>query len=252
MALCMYNYIKEEAGSSLYLLFSALKHQIEKGPVDAITHDARYSLSEERLLREPVEYSTVIIQVVQEGQLERTQCRVIDCDTITQVKNKILDTIYKNVPISQRPAAAEVDLEWRHGRGGHLILADEDLTTKTVNGWKRVNTLSHYGIKDAAVMSLVVKNHRNSNAHLYETIPNANSPLPSPVRQNVGGGIYSHYYSTIQPTTRICDEGVRYWHLVRPADEHQGSPKGHHPSPKAIPEIFLTRLLSTKVFFLHY
>jgi hypothetical protein len=33
--------------------------QIEKGPVDAITHEARYSLSEDRLLREAVAAKTV-------------------------------------------------------------------------------------------------------------------------------------------------------------------------------------------------
>lgn len=33
---------------------------MEKGPVDAITHDARYSLSEERLLREQIDYSIVV------------------------------------------------------------------------------------------------------------------------------------------------------------------------------------------------
>lgn len=44
----------------MFLLFSAIKHQVEKGPVDAVTHDARYSLSEERLLREQIEYSTVV------------------------------------------------------------------------------------------------------------------------------------------------------------------------------------------------
>nr|CAD7455376.1 unnamed protein product [Timema tahoe] len=59
MALCMYNYLKDYAGSSLFLLFKAIKHQIEKGPVDAVTHDARYSLSEERLLREQIEHGMV-------------------------------------------------------------------------------------------------------------------------------------------------------------------------------------------------
>lgn len=60
MALCMYNYLKEYAGSSLFLLFKAIKHQVEKGLVDAITHDARYSLSEERLLKEQIDHSVVV------------------------------------------------------------------------------------------------------------------------------------------------------------------------------------------------
>lgn len=49
------------------------------------------------------------------------------------------------------------DLEWRHGRGGHLTLQDEDLTTRAASGWRKLNTLAHYGIKDSAVMSLVAR-----------------------------------------------------------------------------------------------
>lgn len=60
MALCMYKYLKDYAGSSLFLLYKAIKHQIEKGPVDAVTHDARYSLSEERLLREQIDHGVVV------------------------------------------------------------------------------------------------------------------------------------------------------------------------------------------------
>ena len=41
LALSMYDYMKDQAGSSLFLLFSALKRQVEKGPIDAVTHDAR-------------------------------------------------------------------------------------------------------------------------------------------------------------------------------------------------------------------
>lgn len=66
MALCMYGYLKDCAGSSLFLLYKAIKHQIEKGPVDTVIHDARYSLSEERLLREQIEHGTVVIHLVQE------------------------------------------------------------------------------------------------------------------------------------------------------------------------------------------
>ncbi|ROT66373.1 hypothetical protein C7M84_015602 [Penaeus vannamei] len=50
----------EQAGPSLFLLYKAIKHQVEKGPVDALTHDARYSLSEERLLREQITHSYVV------------------------------------------------------------------------------------------------------------------------------------------------------------------------------------------------
>lgn len=36
--------------------------------------------------------------------------KALNCDTITQVKEKILDAVYKNVPYSQRPRAVDMDL----------------------------------------------------------------------------------------------------------------------------------------------
>lgn len=93
----------------------------------------------------------------------KIQCKVLDCDTISQVKSKILDALFKNTPFSMRPSVHEVDLEWRHGRGGHLTLQDEDLTTKTIQGWKRLNTLAHYGVKESAVMSLIARQNDSYN-----------------------------------------------------------------------------------------
>lgn len=226
MALSMYDYLKNEAGSSLFLLFSAIKHQVEKGPVDAITHDARYSLSEERLLREQIEYSIVTVQVVHEDQDEKIVCRVNDCDATSQVKAKLLDAVYKNTPFSLRPCLHDVDLEWRHGRGGHLTLADEDLTTKTVNGWRKLNTLRHYGVKDSAVMSLVNKQNESFSSNCTG---NASLNSVSPIVGHMG-----HY---------DVEQGVRYWHLVKPQDDQAPLKDYNH---KSIPEIFLTRLLSTK------
>jgi len=60
MALNMYIYLKDYAGSSLFLLYKAIKLQVEKGPVDAITYDARYSLSEDRLLREQIDHHVIV------------------------------------------------------------------------------------------------------------------------------------------------------------------------------------------------
>ena len=52
--------------------------------------------------------------------------RVLDCDAISQVKEKALDTIYRAFPYSQRPKKEDLDLEWRTGTSGRLILYDED------------------------------------------------------------------------------------------------------------------------------
>ena len=41
---------------------------------------------------------------------EKIQCKALDCDTVSQVKAKILDALYKNTPFSLRPSIHEVDL----------------------------------------------------------------------------------------------------------------------------------------------
>ena len=65
LALCMYDYIESRAGSSLFLLYKAIKCQIEKGPVDQFTQESKYALSDEGLLRESCDYSVVTCLVVQ-------------------------------------------------------------------------------------------------------------------------------------------------------------------------------------------
>lgn len=42
------------------MLFRAIKHQVDKGPVDAVTGKAKYTLNDNRLLREDVEYKTLV------------------------------------------------------------------------------------------------------------------------------------------------------------------------------------------------
>ncbi|XP_059620883.1 plexin-B [Phlebotomus argentipes] len=238
MALCMYDYLKEYAGSSLFLLYKAIKHQIEKGLVDAITHDARYSLSEEKLLREQIEHHAVTLHIVQDDLDEKVHCKVLDCDTITQVKSKILDALFKNTAYSMRPSVHEIDLEWRHGRGGHLTLQDEDLTTKTHNGWKRLNTLAHYGVKESAVMSLIARQNENYNKQQ----PYLNCFYINNTQSHII--INADIDSELHPP--------RVYHLVKPLmSDHQLNVKNAHLSTlerthKAIPEIFLTRLLATK------
>lgn len=273
MAICMYDYLKEAAGSSLFLLFKAIKHQIEKGLVDAITHDARYSLSEEKLLREQITHDPVTLHIVQEDLDEKIQCKVLDCDTISQVKSKILDGLFKNTPYSMRPSIHEVDLEWRHGRGGHLTLQDEDLTTKTIGGqWKKLNTLAHYGVKESAVMSLIVK---QNSTDIYNNSYNAkqhHSTHGFYLNNSQSHIIMNNDLDCLQSPAPTS--GSRYFHLVRPLmfsaniDDHHLNIKNMamsigvlgsqgmqmlsasgvvtDRSNKTIPEIFLTRLLATK------
>lgn len=148
----LYKFLRECAGEPLFVLYRAIKQQVDKGPVDAITSEARYSLSEEKLIRQSIDYKSLtayvsIAQLSYEvGENTETPVRVLDCDTVSQVKDKGLDAIYKNVPSCQRPSKDDLDLEWRTGNSGRLILSDEDSTTKAEGEWKRLNTLAHYRV----------------------------------------------------------------------------------------------------------
>ena len=139
--------------------------------MDQCSQDARYSLSEDRLLREPVSASLVRCSVLQDELEEEVVVRVLDCDSISQVKSKILDAVYKNTPFSLRPTVDEVDLEWRCGQyqGGQIILQDLDITSKIESsGWRKINTLAHYGVKEAVVVSLVARQVDSPSHHIYQ------------------------------------------------------------------------------------
>ncbi|OXB58318.1 hypothetical protein ASZ78_007016 [Callipepla squamata] len=156
----LYKFLKECAGEPLFSLFCAIKQQMEKGPIDSITGEARYSLSEDKLIRQQIDYKTLVSTLsmlsyelvhllakkgarngseAKEGFGYQFRCsqslvvlsgttwvlscvnpdnvnsseipvKILNCDTITQVKEKILDAIFKNVPCSHRPKAADMDL----------------------------------------------------------------------------------------------------------------------------------------------
>lgn len=58
--LCVCVFSQECAGEPLFMLYCAIKQQMEKGPIDAITGEARYSLSEDKLIRQQIEYKTLV------------------------------------------------------------------------------------------------------------------------------------------------------------------------------------------------
>ena len=61
--------------------------------------------------------------------------------------------------------------EWRSGRSGHLPLQDEDVTTETIHGWKKVNTIAHYHVPDGATMALVPsRNKSDLIRHVHGTL----------------------------------------------------------------------------------
>uniref|UniRef100_A0A8C7F4H3 Plexin b1a n=1 Tax=Oncorhynchus kisutch TaxID=8019 RepID=A0A8C7F4H3_ONCKI len=234
MSMCLFTFLRDTAGESFYMLFRAIKHQVDKGPVDVVTGKAKYTLNDNRLLREDVDYKTLTLNVLMpatgNGGIPQTApAKVLDCDTITQVKEKLLEQAWKSMSFSQRPHTDSLHLEWRAGTAGHLILSDEDLTSVVQGSWKRLNTLQHYKVPDGATVALVPRNTKHIHNDSHDYIPGEKTPM-------LDDG----------------DEGgVKLWHLVK-ANEEPDLPKHRRGSlrererAKAIPEIYLTRLLSMK------
>ncbi|XP_028824360.1 plexin-B1-like [Denticeps clupeoides] len=232
MSICLYSFLRDSAGESFYMLFKAIKHQVDKGPVDAVTGKAKYTLNDNRLLREDVEYRILTLNVLvsggSAGEAQTVPTKVLDCDTITQVKEKILEQTWKGTSFSQRPCTDSLHLEWRAGMAGHLILSDEDVTSVVQGSWKRLNTLQHYKVPDGATVTLVPHHSKHIHHDSHDYVPGEKTPM-----------------------LEDGDEGgVLLWHLVKSSEEPE--PKQRRGSlmererAKAIPEIYLTRLLSVK------
>ena len=52
--------VQEVAGEPLYMLYRAIKYQVDKGPVDAVTGKAKRTLNDSHLLREDIDYCAVV------------------------------------------------------------------------------------------------------------------------------------------------------------------------------------------------
>ncbi|XP_066489918.1 plexin-A4 isoform X1 [Tiliqua scincoides] len=240
----LYKFLKECAGEPLFSLYCAIKQQMEKGPIDAITGEARYSLSEDKLIRQQIDYKTLILSCVNPDNVNSPEIpvKILNCDTITQVKEKILDAIFKNVPCSHRPKAADMDLEWRQASGARMILQDEDLTTKIENDWKRLNNLAHYQVPDGSVVALVSKQVTAYNVVNNSTVSRTSaSKYENMIRYT---GSPDSLRSRTPMITPDLESGVKMWHLVK-NHEHGDQKEGDRGS-KMVSEIYLTRLLATK------
>uniref|UniRef100_A0AAR2JT71 Plexin-A1 n=1 Tax=Pygocentrus nattereri TaxID=42514 RepID=A0AAR2JT71_PYGNA len=239
----LYKFLKECAGEPLFMLYCAMKQQMEKGPIDAITGEARYSLSEDKLIRQQIDYKTLTLHCVnpENENAPEVTVKCLNCDTITQVKEKLLDAVYKGSPYSQRPKAGDMDLEWRQGRMARIILQDEDVTTKIDNDWKRLNTLAHYQVTDGSVIALVPKQNSAYNISNSSTFTKSLSRYESMLRTASSPDSLRSRTPMITPD---LESGTKLWHLVKNHD-HSDQREGDRGS-KMVSEIYLTRLLATK------
>ncbi|XP_072181428.1 plexin-A4-like [Diadema setosum] len=248
IALAMFKFVKESVGHPLYLLYQALKIQCEKGPVDAVTGQSFLSLSFDNLLTESKEFTPLKLNV--ESEIGTVEVTVLDVDTITQVKEKILDAMYRQKHTKFQRAAKEVDLVIKSGMSGALILRDRDTSSQPSLGWLQLNSLSHYGINDGATVTLVTKQEQ----------PNA-----GPIAYNgAAENIFSYSTQESQPLANNHEpdveqqDDVKTYHLVQSADQEEEAQSGAcsdlkrvlcfqgNQERRKIREIYLQRLVSVK------
>jgi len=271
-ALCLSNWLyitlypslKNKIGEKVFMLLKAIKQQISKGPLDAVTGKARYTLSDDRLLKEDIAHQNLTLFVRSSLQIndEKTSvnCRyieegypllneeddpsivkVLSCDTIRQVKEKVMDVIYKKVPFSQRPKAEELELEWHNGQAGQLVLPIDQTTMLENNSrWRRLYTISDYKVNNEATLALKMKNQINlsssdiqdisvSSTHSKET-PNILTPMMSEI------------------------QNTKIYHLVKSTDDgdlHRQSTL-NRKDRKYIPDLYLLRLINMKGILQQY
>uniref|UniRef100_A0A8C7GMH8 Plexin A1 n=1 Tax=Oncorhynchus kisutch TaxID=8019 RepID=A0A8C7GMH8_ONCKI len=236
----LYKFLKECAGEPLFMLYCAMKQQMEKGPIDSITGEARYSLSEDKLIRQQIDYKTLVSCIRSVGSVATSTLHCMNPEN-ENVKEKLLDAVYKGSPYSQRPKAGDMDLEWRQGRMARIILQDEDVTTKIDNDWKRLNTLAHYQVTDGSVIALVPKQNSAYNISNSSTFTKSLSRYESMLRTASSPDSLRSRTPMITPD---LESGTKLWHLVKNHD-HSDQREGDRGS-KMVSEIYLTRLLATK------
>uniref|UniRef100_A0A8D8QE28 Plexin-A4 n=1 Tax=Cacopsylla melanoneura TaxID=428564 RepID=A0A8D8QE28_9HEMI len=215
----LYRFIREHAGKPLYLLFRAMKQHLDKGPVDAITGEARYSLSESKVICNAIEFKPMTVSMNIDSITNAIEVKVLDCDTISQVKEKTLDTIYRATSYSKRPTKID-DYDIKLKSSG-TVLSDFDKTTREIGGWKKMNTLKHYKVPDGACLNLVFK-YKHSQSQSTQQMEQGKS---SPIKERA--------------------DFAKKWHIVK-RNANDNDQKREEISYKMVSEIYLMRLMATK------
>uniref|UniRef100_A0A915ADH7 Sema domain-containing protein n=2 Tax=Parascaris univalens TaxID=6257 RepID=A0A915ADH7_PARUN len=240
----MHRYLTERAGQKLYELYWAIKQQVEKGPQDALTLDARYSLSEEKLLRSSFDFREMMVFIAADNYsagVTEYPVRVLDCDTITQVKEKCLDAKYRTTPFSDRPSANDLDLELRSACP-RIILQDIDSTSKIEpGGWKRINTLAHYKVLNNATLALLPRQASLYNLSLLSERSERSTFSLTKQSPTLARPFGTNSSSQSKGLLSNMESNYKLYHLVKPS-EH--GPSDHQD--KMVTEIYLTRLLTMK------
>ncbi|XP_029016185.1 plexin-C1 isoform X2 [Betta splendens] len=219
MSICLYGFLRESVGQHLFLMVSALTQQIAKGPVDSVTEKALYTLNEDWLLWQAPNFTSLKLKVLfavgSDGEVsEPLEVQSLSCDTVEQVKEKVLSTFRAKFGFPYNTALRDIRIEYEKD-GSFLPLEEVDASSKVIEEVTMLNTLKHYKVPDGATIKVLSKS--------------THPPL--------------------SPQGSLKDDenfSGKYFHLIDPdVVEDQG--KNPERKKLKLKEVHLTKLLSTKV-----
>ncbi|XP_069629825.1 plexin-C1 [Haliaeetus albicilla] len=219
MSVCLSGFLRETIGEPFYSLVTTLNQRINKGPVDAITCKALYTLNEDWLLWQVSEFKTVTVNIIFEkipenesgDACQTIQVNVLDCDTIGQAKEKSLQAFLNKNGFLYGLQMDEIGLELVSEEQQRELLDIDGSSEVMEDGIRKLNTIGHYEISNGATIK-VFKKKANTR-------------------------------SDVEYSDEHC-------HLILPDSEANKDVKGtgHKGKQKfKVKEMYLTKLLSTKV-----
>ncbi|XP_075284406.1 plexin-C1 [Opisthocomus hoazin] len=219
MSVCLSGFLRETIGEPFYLLVTTLNQRINKGPVDAITCKALYTLNEDWLLWQVSEFKTVTVNIIFEkipenesgDACQTIQVNVLDCDTIGQAKEKSLQAFLNKNGFLYGLQLDEIGLELVSEEQQRELLDIDGSSEVMEDGIRKLNTIGHYEISNGATIK-VFKKKTNTRSDV--------------------------------------DYSDEHCHLILPDCEANKDVKGagHKGKQKfKVKEMYLTKLLSTKV-----
>eukprot|EP00038_Savillea_parva_P022608 m.38083 g.38083 ORF g.38083 m.38083 type:complete len:2096 (+) comp5614_c0_seq1:192-6479(+) len=166
----MYQPLVDSVGKSLYTLVQALRIQAEKGPVDAVSGSAMYTLNGNYLLRDKISFERLHISI---SAVSGTQDITVDLtvnstDTPSQCVEKIVEAVAHGGDDAagpflhpfvenhdRKPADVYTLVEETWPSGRKLVDIDELTKYDPVSGMAQLNTLQQYRVLSGAKLRLV-------------------------------------------------------------------------------------------------
>ncbi|XP_051248725.1 plexin-C1 isoform X7 [Dicentrarchus labrax] len=219
MSICLYGFLRESVGQHLFLMVSALTQQTAKGPVDCVTEKALYTLSEDWLLWQAQDFSSLKLKVLfavgSDGEVsEPLEVNALSCDTVEQVKEKILSTFKAKFGFPYNTLLRDICIEYEKN-GSFVPLQEVDASSEVIGEVTMLNTLKHYTVPDGATIKVLSK----------KTHPPLSPQGSLKDDENFSG---------------------KYFHLIDP-DVDEDQRKNPERKKLKLKEVYLTKLLSTKV-----